>query len=56
MLHKVKLEVKELFLVKKGLDFTLYGLKNWQNFEMKICLLRREGEGGNISMQVLLKN
>ena len=24
MLHKVKLEVEELFVVNKGLDFTLY--------------------------------
>ena len=36
--------------------YILYDRKNWQNFEMQICLLRREGEGGNISRKNLLRN
>ena len=34
----------------------LYDLKIWQNFVIEICLLRREGEGGNVSRQSLLRN
>ena len=42
---------------KEGFRFyTLYDLKNWQKFEMEICLLRKDREGGNISSQILLRN
>ena len=51
MLHKVKLEVEELVMVKKVLEFTFsmtihiifYIL---QNLGMESCLSRKEGEGG----------
>ena len=36
--------------------FILHGPKNWQNFEMEICLLRRKEEGENISRQILVRN
>ena len=35
---------------KEGFKFyALYDLNIWQNFVMEICLLRKEGEGGNVS-------
>ena len=36
--------------------YILYDPKIWQNFVMEICLLRREGEGANVSRQFLLRN
>ena len=57
MLYGVKLNREELFMAKKkGLVFLHFiGQKIWKKFEMEICLLRREGQGGYISKQILLK-
>ena len=54
---KQNVRMEKLFMVKKGLDFTFYiYLKIWQNFVMEICLLRSEGERGNINREFLLRN
>ena len=36
--------------------YILYDLKISKNFVMEICLLRREGEGGNVNRKVFLRN
>ena len=42
---------------KEGFRFYIwYGRKVWQNFEMEICLLREDGDTGDISRQTLLRN
>ena len=50
MLYGVKLNEKELLMVKKRLVFlNLYVQKNLKKFEMEISLLRKEDEGTYIS-------
>ena len=40
----------KVIYVKEGFKFYIwYDLKIRQNFVMEICLLRKEGEGGNVS-------
>ena len=42
---------------KEGFRFYISDdLKNWQQFEMEICLLRKDGGRGNISRYILLRN
>ena len=42
---------------KEGFRFYISDdLKNWQQFEMEICLSRMDGGRGNISRYILLRN
>ena len=59
MLYGVKLNREELIMAKKkGLVFLHFiWSKNLKQFPNgNFCLLTREGEGGYISRQILLKN